>query len=326
MTTGVGTVSDYEAYIAFDGEHVRYHYEYLPAGNGMIPLFFSSALHDAQDESVTTDHSGVQSEHVWRLFDSGITTAVHVRWHDADPSDYLAWGWWIGAEEVESWRSGPNNEIVHTHHHTYIGSFLDGPEFPRSKEWPRDFIPLPIDGQAVYDGQAVGLYKSDTITGEFGGDATLTANFATGMIDGCVGCEPLDGISITPIDYDASAVSYVRREDDKFTADFTFRLESTSFLESLYYLGSFEGSLIVEGGGEGWHGRWSGKFSSIADDEGNPRVVGALLSGWQGEWPSISPGFSGILIANSPGYTASLDAALAELETPDPGLAPIDEQ
>lgn len=308
-TTGVGTVQDGRAYIAFDGDNVRLHYEYLPAPTAISP-FFSSVLHETHSESIATDHPGVQSRHVWDMFDSGILVTVQAQWRDADTSDYLAWGWWIGKEHVESWKSGENNEVSHTHSHTYIGSFLDGPDFPRGTEWPSDFIPLPIDGQAIYSGHAAGLYKSDTVTGEFNGEASLTANFATGTIGGCVGCAPLDGIWITPVDYNTTAGSYVRQDDDKFKADFTFLLGTASFMGSPHYLGSFAGLLTVQGAGEGWHGNWNGQFSRHADAHGNPRLVGALLSGSRGEWPSISPAFSGALIANSPAYRDSLDAAL----------------
>ena len=233
-----------------------------------------------------------------RWLDNGPLAVVSVRWNDADDSDYLAAGWWVreafGRDSLES------------------GAFVDGPELRGPLP---DSLDLPLSGQAVYHGEAAGLYRTETRVhctafpcdipdpddggGEFVAGAKLVANFTRGDIEGCVGCQR--GIRFTPGAYDPDGGAIERGSAE--TRDYLFWLHRTGFLASRYSKGTFAGDLTVVplGGRASGYGSWQGRFSSLADHDGNPRLLGATLHG-QFEDDSTATWFSGVLSADSEAF------------------------
>ena len=118
-------------------------------------------------------------------YDGKILLYTVVSWNDADPTDYLAAGWWL------IYPSGASYRAVNS---ATRGVFLDAPELDPAR--PPD---LPPSGMATYVGGAGGLYTynygrnwgefsgSSEYT-EFAGTISLTADFASRRITGCLGC------------------------------------------------------------------------------------------------------------------------------------------
>ena len=295
--------SDFVSYVSagghveFDGYDVRV---YLPIYNGGYPVVLNSVLDEAGDMVVPSRVAGY-SRRAWTLFDNGPLAVVSVRWNDLDDSDYLAAGWWVreafGRNNVEA------------------GAFIDGPELRGSLP---DSMTLPLRGQAVYHGEATGLYQTQTrvhctdfpcdipsfndVMGEFVADAKLVANFTRGDIEGCVGCQ--QGIRFTPAVYDLASGDIER--GSAFTKDYLFWLHRTGFLESPHSKGTYTGDLTVVplGGHAAGYGFWQGRFSNLSDSTGNPRLLGATLRG-QFQDESTATSFTGVLSAESAAYGGS---------------------
>ena len=128
----------------------------------------------------------------WTLFEkskSGTEIAnVFVSWHNEDPTDYLAGGYWMIMD---------GDLDAATISAVDVGVFIDGPEFSSAPE-------LPMDGKAYYRGQAAGMYTYSygpmwrpldprlenglKETGEYSGSATFEVDFAGSTVQGCIGC------------------------------------------------------------------------------------------------------------------------------------------
>ena len=137
-----------------------------------------------------------------------------------------------------------------------VGAFVVGPELSRSDP-PR----LPVSGTASDSGFGGGVYKaftaasnsgsgSDTDTvGGFSGDAALTADFSSGSVEGCFGCN--GGVTTWGMDYHSgrsfpfddelhqAEIRFGRTAIDRSTA--TFRGTSVS-LHSTDALVAFQSS------------------------------------------------------------------------------------
>ena len=106
-----------------------------------------------------------------------------------DPSDYLAAGWWIRFVNQRF----PDVDPYHDDSQYVL--FIDSPEID-----PTLPPSLPAMGTASYSGGAGGRYlykygdnwpedvKGKVSSEEFAGVITLTADFAAGTIEGCLGC------------------------------------------------------------------------------------------------------------------------------------------
>ena len=281
----------------FDGSDVRV---YLPIYAGGYPVVLNSVLDEAGGTTAASRVAGY-SWRAWTLFDNGPVAVVSVRWNDRDSSDYLAAGWWIrdtfGRNDMEA------------------GAFFDGPELRGPLP---DSMTLPLRGQAVYCGEAAGLYQirnrvhctafpcdipsPDQLVGEFAADARLVANFTRGDIEGCVGCQ--QGIRFTPAVYDLGSGDIER--GSTVTKDYLFWLHRAGFLESPHTKGTFAGDLTVVplGGHAAGYGFWQGRFSNLADSTGGPRLLGATLHG-QFEDASTETRFTGVLSAESTTFGGS---------------------
>lgn len=295
--------ADFVPYVAagghaeFDGSDVRV---YLPIYAGGYPVVLNSVLDETGDMAAASRVAGY-SQRAWTLFDNGPLAVVSVRWNDRDSSDYLAAGWWMRDT------FGRND--------TEAGAFFDGPELRGPLP---DSITLPLRGQAVYYGEAAGLYQTQTrvhctafpcdipsldqLVGEFVADAKLVANFTRGDIEGCVGCR--QGIRFTPAAYDLGSGDIER--GSAVTRDYLFWLHRAGFLESPHTKGTFAGDLTVVplGGRAAGYGFWQGRFSNLPDSTGGPRLLGATLHG-QFEDESTATRFTGVLSAESTTFGGS---------------------
>ena len=222
---------------------------------------------------------------------------VRVSWDDDDPTNYLAGGTWthLRGDLTE----GLNTSIISA----TVGAYIDGPELLGTPT-------LPVSGEATYRGHAAGQYTFfyandwDVIplpegaprphngtwdTGIYNATIELVANFARNTISGCLGCELLDvphNLLITDTAGNArypngelhevfatySAIynaSRVRFGETPIHPDGTFS-GNDAYLEIDYYLAGASSS-----------GTWGGKFSTIQDADGDPRlVVGTSAVDW----------------------------------------------
>lgn len=292
-----------ESYVAFDGQHVRVH-GYLDSSD----RFASSALHTARHEPIVTAYPDVQLGAVWSIQmprsnnPTPLLMVMHVRWHANDVTDYVAWGWSFS----ESIESGV--------HRTELRTFLNGPEFHHGHEWEPGSMPLPLSGVVEYEGEFFGLFTESGSSAEFEATAHLQADFATGRIWGCLGCErsadhmQSRGVWSTPVDYNPVVGTVYRDTDNASLQTTIIDLQGASFLESPHRIGRIEdGSLSVRS--TGLPGRWHGQFSAIPDHDGNPRLVGLIIEAGEGRWPDRPVGLSGVVIARSPAYDEDLATA-----------------
>ena len=197
---------------------------------------------------------------------------VQIFWSPSDYSDYLAGGYWFRAtgfgEDAEIYDVFTGDAGA-----AEIGAFVDGTELRGTPE-------LPITGTAAYDGFAGGLYaaqagldaeiEAGTIeVGEFEGDITLTANFDTQDISGTVDNIYLDYTQFTPGGESASGESLT---------DYELELGAAPFGSDGTFTGS-DVTLINPSLTTNTNGSWGGRFSTVDDSAGNPRVVAGTFGG-----------------------------------------------
>ena len=181
--------------------------------------------------------------------------AVYTNWNNADPTDYLAGGYWMHVTGSTSPPAVTGAEI---------GAFVDGPEL-------RGPSTRPTTGRATYTGSAAGFYAyrstQNVQIGEFGGVASLTADFGANTISGCIGCN--GGVNVSGIDVDTSGrvtefvnvnvPVRVRMSPASIGGDGTFRNQRVSLERDDATVTSTSGS-------------WGGRFSTIQSG-GEPRLV-----------------------------------------------------
>lgn len=244
----------------------------------------------------------------WTLFDSSRTgtSSAHVTisWNNSDPTDYLAGGYWMHL-------SGDlRNESISS---ADIGAFVTGPEFSS--------VPtLPVLGTATYRGYASGLFTTyygpawqqlpisgaqlpadgTKQVGVFTGIIELTANFETNMIGGCLGCLlPGEDPNLVLSEFAGETIDPNGNTGELFSPalntpgrDFTRIIFGDTPIEPN---GTFVGNdITVEVDyidplftGSTSSGTWGGKFSSIPDEAGDPRLVGGTFSA---EWANPAGG------------------------------------
>ena len=193
-----------------------------------------------------------------------------VDWNDANPSDYLAAGWWLLYPPDVPFREFGS---------AARGVFLDGPELDPAT--PPD---LPLAGTAAYVGGMGGLYTynygrawgelaGSTEVTEYAGPVSLTADFDRNRLTGCLGCE--GPIETAPGRHLFPAVPWGADDPTALPADYEVRFEA-SFDAS----GAFEDTAVTVAHPEravvSSAGTWQGQFSNMPDMDGNPRrVVGS---------------------------------------------------
>lgn len=179
-----------------------------------------------------------------RTGNSATIGRIVIDWSNSDPSDYIAGGYWLHA--------GPGSTDWEA------GAYVVGPELSLSN--PPN---LPVSGTAVYEGDAGGVYTfqgafADQLNdaglaarGDFTSEARLSADFASGTIEGCIGCSYglIDGVG----QLELGAVSFDR-------ANGTFHGSNVTLSTTIVQV-------------TGSSGKWAGQFSNIPDSSGAPRLA-----------------------------------------------------
>ena len=252
-------------------------------GAGALVLDTTGAV---EDSGVYPTTSGDNRARDWRVVgvsnDSAVIARIAALWEadapDSDaPDDYVvAAGYWLHFEgDILS-------GIVAD---AGMGAFIDGPAFSAP---PPD---LPEGGSVSYRGGADGFYgarygtdaagvaSGSTVVGEFGGTATLTADFSAGTISGCVGCEgglALDGTfrngstgAVRDFEQDSNAAIHLDAIPIDPAAGWFrgpgVRVENPELSD---------GADIVES-----EGRWGGRFSDVLEENGDPRWIAGTFAG-----------------------------------------------
>ena len=227
-------------------------------------------------------------------YDGRILLYATASWNDDDPADYLAAGWWL------VYPSGAPHYAVEF---ATRGVFIDGPELDPAR--PPD---LPLTGTSTYVGGAGGLYTYDygrnwdelagssEIT-EFAGVISLTADFDSKRIAGCLGC--LRPIEISPGRHLYPILSWRSPDPAASPADYELR-----FSASFDAKGAFEDTAITVNHPERKitqsAGTWRGQFSNVPDADGNPRRVVGSTDVHFAEEDGSSGNFTGIFDALTP--------------------------
>ena len=201
---------------------------------------------------------------------SATIAATVAEWSPNDYGDWIAGGVWLHFTG-NLWRTPVS--IVGAE----IGAFVDGPELDGSST-------LPSLGIATYNGVAAGFFAArygneyaGTILppgtvgiGAYEGDLRLTADFGDGSISGKVDSIEISGIYETPrgalLELSGPSVSELHLgatgfTDGRFTGGVTVTSTDPRFV-------------VVNSSGS-----WGGKFSTIDDGDGNPRLVAGTHGG-----------------------------------------------
>ena len=203
---------------------------------------------------------------VYRHDASQFTLArVAVDWARDDPMDYLAGGYWLHA--VGDVAEGRIREAE-------IGAFVNGPEL-------RGTPTLPGAGTAAYSGFAAGAYtarlgieygddRGRQDIGEFEADVSLTADFENGTIAGS-----LDNIVV---DYLATTPDGQVEEHGRESVGYELTLGEVSIGDDGTFVGN-ELELVHPLVPVTTRGSWGGRFSTVNDVGGNPRIAAGTIGG-----------------------------------------------
>ena len=215
----------------------------------------------------------------WALLsdtDEGTSVSYHVvNWNNADPSDYLAAGYWIHlVDETQSLQFDSAE----------AGVFVDGPELSTLTA-----PVLPVAGQLTFAGPAQGFYigrygahpvvaEGSTEYGEFSSTIGLTADFDEGTIAGCMGCQFgfrirdllfVDGASGESQELGGRVLPHQIHLSAPLSMDGTFRNGRDGGVTVHLVAGN---AVLTESSGT-----WGGKFSNIQGANGDPRLVAGTV-------------------------------------------------
>lgn len=232
------------------------------------------ALNSGSDQSEGSDNFespiAGHSARSWVLpaadIDSVSIAIATVTANDSDTADYLTAGHWVHiAVDVD--------EFSLTGAET--GAFVDGPELSLASP-----ASLPGQGTASYSGPASGAYGvlhgTDTGAipgsmerGMFNSTVQLTADFAANAIFGCVGCR--DGVALfgTLQDPDTGEET----EFEIANSGYELHLDSTYLDSDGMFLGQQMRLEHPDISIASTEGAWGGRFSNIADSDGDPRLL-----------------------------------------------------
>ena len=215
------------------------------------------------------------------------TTFAHalVSWDPANPADYLMAGWWIQFPGQHL----PDLSFADSEQY----GIVDGPEID-----PAHPPELPLAGKATYSGDAGGVYAyvpegdpEAAVIDEFRGTITLSADFASRTLSGCMGC--LGDLTARRAHFGIILGNEVR-DDRSLIADYELHLGTATISPE----GTFEANGITVTHPErtqvSSEGFWGGQFSSIPNGDGEPRLV---------------TGFSSVVFAESGGSEGSIAGA-----------------
>ena len=192
--------------------------------------------------------------------------AVYINWNNSDPNDYLAGGYWMHVEgrvfppQLQAPRSAP--------------SWIARNCAARQRCPSPERRPMPVRQAVSTPTDRVGAPKS----GNLNGLASLTADFSTNTISGCIGCN--GGVNVSGVAADTSGQTStfedvavpvrLRMSAASILGDGTFRNQSVSLERDDATVTSTSGS-------------WGGRFSTIQDSAGDPRLVAGTAGA---EWPN----------------------------------------
>lgn len=206
--------------------------------------------------------------------------AVYTSWNDSDPMNYLAGGYWVHIA----------GDLLTPHRlEVEVGAFMDGPELAGTPA-------LPALGTASYQGLATGIFayeygtgdadrpRGSAAAGQYVGAASLNADFAAGTISGRIDEMSLSAVGATP-------------DGEEFTiedADSTLHMDLGRI--DIRPDGTFAGAGVTVGSPDRMiassRGSWGGRFSTIEDAAGDPRLVGGTTGA---EWRERN-GSEGVLV------------------------------
>ncbi|MDE0173680.1 MAG: hypothetical protein OYH76_00520 [Defluviicoccus sp.] len=214
------------------------------------------------------------SNREWMLsdnhYDGRVFLYALVSWDNADPTDYLAAGWWLTYPPDVDYRDFET---------AARGVYLDGPEID-----PAHPPALPLEGTASYAGGMGGLYTytygrawgelaGATEITEFAGLVALTADFERNRLTGCLGC--LAPIETAPGRHLYPVVPWRGPDPAALPADYDVRFEARigargAFGDTAISVTHPDRAVVSSAG------TWRGQFSNRQDVDGNPRrVVGS---------------------------------------------------
>ena len=194
-------------------------------------------------------------------------------WDPDNPADYIMAGWWAEFPGQHL----PDLDISEAVRY----GIVDGPEI--DARFPPD---MPVEGHANYLGQTGGIYRTippggtseDIQTEEYQGTINLTADFAEGIIAGCVGCV---GDLVSRREYFNAILGEEQHFDPSHDIkDYQILLGAAPFRDN----GTFESTDVEvrhphhEETGH-IYGVWGGSMSNKPDHDSNPRLASGFTVG-----------------------------------------------
>jgi len=223
-----------------------------------------------------------------------------VSWDGDNPADYLMAGWWAEFPDQHFPELSFRDSIQY--------AIVDGPEID-----PSNPPGLPLEGQASYVGQAGGLYayvlgtdwgedEGAYVIDEYEGAISITADFATNTLSGCIGCEDdlvtrraHFGIFLGDevLDVRSIAAGYeLHFGDTALNPDGTF--------EDVDVTVKHPSRTVTDS-----EGYWGGSLSNLPDQEGDPRLVAGFSTADFEESDGSVGTFFGTFVALSEPFRAS---------------------
>ncbi len=199
------------------------------------------------------------------------TTLAHalVSWNPGSPADYLMAGWWIQFPGQHL----PELSLADSEQYAIV----DGPEID-----PANPPQLPLAGEATYTGSVGGAYRyvpegdrDAAVVEEYRGTITLSADFGSRTLSGCVGCVgELAGVRA----HFGAVLGDEAPDGRALIADYELHLGAAAIGPE----GNFEAADIAVRHPERTQvrteGFWGGLFSNIPNVNGEPRLVAGFSS------------------------------------------------
>ena len=205
--------------------------------------------------------------------DNQITVSgMAIEWSNSDFTDYLSGGYWMHVDLTPPF-------MADGLYGAEIGAFIDGTDYENRTR-------MPVTGTAVYEGIATGAYTvtygSDLLlggvhdvtgavgTGDYGGNLTLTANFASGTVSGWIADVVVNGFVLTPegeyLDANREPGHKIHLGADRIAANGQIVGPTVQLFNS-----NLE---IVEASGT-----WASRFSTVDNAQGLPRAIAGTHAG-----------------------------------------------